>query len=618
MPSVALPHTQLRGAQPTLDSPDECCSVTGRNEGFLGREKPHACGRRDPGERTGVRRRCCSLKRQLILWGVALTWLTGGVVGAIAYLELRWTARREALARVQDAVRVARRMVEADLDSPRTHAHVQVSLPAATAADRAALEPLLVEARARGLARGFVLLGSGLSLAEARFEPGTAVGTVTLRPLRGANELSDLIRDVVFGPGDASAPNRATVTIFERDVRIATNVLTPDGQRAIGTHASPAVARQVLGEGRPWLDRALVLGRWTVACYKPLRSPAGQVVGMLYAGLDEAPYVHEIHETAASFLGIIAGLALLVSGLVWWLGGRLARPLSLLTVAATEVGAGRRSAIAVEASQPAEIRVLGETFNAMEAQIHARTTELESSRQQAQRALDDYLEVLGFVAHELKSPLAGAKMQLQAVDDGYYGEPPAAMHKPLGALRRAIDYGHEVATSFNQLCRAEGVGFQTTPRDIASFAAEVIRPAFADVADAAAARKMTLSLEGDAEHVRGDPDLLRVVMNNLLGNAVKYGREDTPVQVTVHRDIEGVKVKVHNQGIGVAPDKMPNLFQKFYRVHDPETKTTKGTGVGLYLVRRLVELHDGRATVEGEYGKWIAFSFVLPEAPTGT
>jgi signal transduction histidine kinase len=328
--------------------------------------------------------------------------------------------------------------------------------------------------------------------------------------------------------------------------------------------------------------------------------------------------VREIHEIARSFLVIIAALTLSVSGLVWWLGGRLASPLTGLTVAATEVGAGRRTVIEVEPSQPEEIRVLGETFNAMEAQIHARTTELESSRQEAHRALEDYLEVLGFVAHELKSPLAGAKMQLQAIDDGLYGEAPTAMHKPLGALHRAIDYGQEVATSFNQLCRAEGVGFQATPKEIGSFATEVIRPAFVDVADAAVARKMVLSLEGDAEHVRGDPDLLRVVMNNLLGNAVKYGREGSPILVTVHRDPEGVRLKVHNQGIGVAPEKMPNLFKKFYRVHDPETKTTKGTGVGLYLVRRLVELHGGRTEVEGEYGKWIAFSFVLPAAPAST
>jgi two-component system, NtrC family, sensor kinase len=560
-----------------------------------------------------VRRRCCSLKRQLILWGVALTWLTGGMVGAVAYLELKWTARREALARVQDAVRVARRMVETDLERPRVESHVEASLSTASAADRAALEPLLAEAKTRGFATGFVLLDQGMSLASARCEPGTEASTVTLRRLRGANDLPDLVRDVVFGPGDISARNRATVTIFERDVRIATNVLTTDGQRAIGTRASPEVARQVLDEGRPWLDRALVLGRWTVACYEPLRNPKGQIVGMLYAGLDEAPYVHEIHQTVGSFLAIIMALAFLASLLVWWLGHRLVRPLTRLTVAATEVGAGRRSAITVESSQPAEIRVLGETFNAMEAQIHARTKELESSRQQAQGALENYLEVLGFVAHELKSPLAGAKMNLQLIDDGYYGEPPASMQKPLGTLRRALDYGNEVATSFNQLCRAEGVGFQATPRDIVSFASEVIRPAFDDVNDAAVARKMSLSLEGDAEHVRGDPDLLRVVMNNLLGNAVKYGREETSVQVSVQRGKEGVQVKVHNQGIGVAPEKMPNLFKKFYRVHDPETKTTKGTGVGLYLVRRLVELHGGRTTVEGEYGKWIAFSFVLPE-----
>ena len=88
-------------------------------------------------------RRCCSLKRRLILWGIALTWITGSVVAAVAYVELMWTARREALARVHDAVRVARRMVEADLESPRTEAHERASLSTSSASDRAALEPLL-------------------------------------------------------------------------------------------------------------------------------------------------------------------------------------------------------------------------------------------------------------------------------------------------------------------------------------------------------------------------------------------------------------------------------------------------------------------------------------------
>ena len=108
-----------------------------------------------------------------------------------------------------------------------------------------------------------------------------------------------------------------------------------------------------------------------------------------------------------------------------------------------------------------------------------------------------------------------------------------------------------------------------------------------------------------------DPDLLRVVLDNLLGNAVKYGREGTEVLVSVRRDGVRLRVEVRNAGVGVAPDKIPSLFQKFYRIHDPALMAAKGTGVGLYLVRRFVELHGGRVGVEGEYGKWITFWFEI-------
>jgi signal transduction histidine kinase len=170
----------------------------------------------------------------------------------------------------------------------------------------------------------------------------------------------------------------------------------------------------------------------------------------------------------------------------------------------------------------ARIRVLGETFNRMADQIQARTAELEASREKAQTALNDYLEVLGFVAHELKSPLAGAKMQLQLLDGGFAGEIPEAMKRPLAGLGRAVDYGNEVAQSFNQLSRAEGQGFVAKPREVEDFAAEVIRPAMADFEGAAAARAMTLALEGEAGGIRADPDLMRVVMEK---QGLRHGAE---------------------------------------------------------------------------------------------
>ena len=154
--------------------------------------------------------------------------------------------------------------------------------------------------------------------------------------------------------------------------------------------------------------------------------------------------------------------------------------------------------------------------------------------------------------------------------------------------------------------------------DIEEFGNEVVRPAMADLESQASARGMKLTLEAEAKRLRGDPDLLRVVMDNLIGNAIKYGREGSTVRISTRQAENAMRVEVFNEGIGVAPDKIGNLFQKFYRVHDPLTKLTKGTGVGLYLVRWFVELQGGRVGVESEYGAWIKFWFQIPSGAVAT
>jgi len=561
-------------------------------------------------------RQSATLQRRLVLWGICLTWAVGGVVGAEGWRLIALTVRGEAEARVRDAVRVAWRMLDLELDRLAPAEQGTIELSATEAAGAPGLVQLVAASRRTGQARGFVLVPErGLCLAAALSDPGSDAARVVVRPLRGENRLPDQIRDVVFGTAADGRSERATLTLFEGDVRIATNVVTAAGERAVGTRAAPEVARRVLGEGRPWNDRARVLDRWTITSYEPIRSVGGEIVGMLYAGLDEAPYVAAGRRNVAVFLASIFALTVVVSGLVWWLGRRVARPLGALTRAASALGEGDHEQITVAASDPAEIRLLGETFNCMADQIRARTTELELSRAAAQKALDDYLEVLGFVAHELKSPLAGAQMQLRLIADGYAGEVPAALGRPLAALGRAVDYGHEVAQSFNQLSRAESEGFRARPRRVADFVAEVIRPALTDFDGAAAARGMRLVLDGEGGSVEVDPDLMRVVMDNLIGNAVKYGRDGGEVTVTARLDDTALRVEVRNQGVGVPAEATAKLFSKFYRVQDPATSATKGTGVGLYLVRRFVELHGGTVAVDGEYGSWVAFSLTIPLRP---
>ena len=558
------------------------------------------------------------LENRFALFGLALTWVLGGVIGLVGYQQMTMAVRREAMARVNDATRVGRRLLEAEFanlepSSPFPQDAKLTAVPAEDVRQGTPLYSLVQKAITETKAQGFALLADGLCVVSVRRAPDAERFLVAALPLRGAHRLPDMIRTVVFGSSGLE-PHPATVTIFEGDTRIATNVRLPDGRRATGTRVSQEVARRVLGEGRPWNDRAFVVDRWVISSYLPIRTIDGDVVGMLYAGLDEHPYVAQEKRSIVLFLAFILGLTLIMSAGGWYLGRRLAYPLTKLTGAAAALGSGERERIEVSRRDPEEVRLLADTFNQMADQVNAKTVALEASNRQVKKALDDYMEVLGFVAHELKSPVAGALSQLMMIDGGYTGEVPEALRRPLAAIRRYLDYGHEIALSFNNLSRAESEGFAPKKTPLADFCQEVVCPAITDVSSQASQQQMTITLKAARIPLRADPDLMRVVMDNLIGNAVKYGRTGTEIRVTADRLPQGLHVGVRNQGVGVPRERFPELFTKFHRIHDPELKSRKGTGVGLYLVKKIIDLHGGRVGVDGQYGEWIEFWFELPDS----
>jgi signal transduction histidine kinase len=557
------------------------------------------------------------LGNRLALHGVLLTWTVGGLVGLVGYKQMVEAVQREALARVEDAVRVGQRVLTNEfaglhLDGPVPAEVRRWKLTIREAEPAGPIATLFRKARAEGRAEGFALLPEGLSIVVVRRSPGGDLRAASMS-LRDANRLPDLIRDLVFGPD--AVEGAATITLFEGDVRIATNVTLPNGRRAVGTRAAPDVARQVLGGGKGWNDRAYVVDRWRISSYQPIRDADGVVIGMLYAGLDEAPYVAERERSMRIFALSILGLMLLVSAEGWIAGRRLARPLTLLTSAATALARGEREHIEVATGDPEEVRALAVSFNHMSGEIHAQTAALDASRQRAEKALADYLEILGFVSHELKSPIAGALTQLALIEGGDVGKIPDGFVRPLAALRRSLAYGREIAQSFTQLSRADREGFAPKPHLLADFSKEVVALAVDDLSPEAVQRRIRLILEGPPASAWGDPDLLRVVLDNLIGNAVKYGEEGTDVLVSLRPIGASLRVEVTNHGIGIPAERYPELFEKFHRLQDPRLRSRKGTGVGLYLVRRIVELHGGTVGIEGEYGHWIRFWFELPPPP---
>ena len=146
---------------------------------------------------------------------------------------------------------------------------------------------------------------------------------------------------------------------------------------------------------------------------------------------------------------------------------------------------------------------------------------------------------------------------------------------------------------------------------------DLVRDAVESVSRSApASMRFRVESGPDLPAVNVDKDLLRVALNNLLANAVKYNREDGEVVVGVDDDAEHIRIYVRDTGIGIAPEHQAAIFQKFVRIDTPETATRTGHGLGLALGRDIVELHHGRLLVESTPGAGSEFSIVLPKTPS--
>jgi two-component system NtrC family sensor kinase len=120
---------------------------------------------------------------------------------------------------------------------------------------------------------------------------GKVIGVLTGGVLLNRNyEIVDRIKNIVFKDAQYKGKEIGTATIFLGDLRISTNVMDKEGNRAIGTRASREVYEQVLGKGTPWIHRAFVVDEWYITAYEPIRDVQDKIIGMLYVGMLESKY----------------------------------------------------------------------------------------------------------------------------------------------------------------------------------------------------------------------------------------------------------------------------------------------------------------------------------------
>jgi hypothetical protein len=226
-----------------------------------------------------------------------------------------------------------------------------------------------------------------------------------------------------------------------------------------------------------------------------------------------------------------------------------------------------------------------------------------------------YMEMLAFVSHEIKNPVASMVTDAKLLAEGYLGPLDA---QQLGKVERLIGKGQyllELVQEYLDLARIEGGELALHARREVDFVASVVAPSVDIVRPQLEARRMRLDLVIPADGIVAecDPGLLCIVLVNLLSNAVKYGREGGLVRLSIVREPTRLAAAVWNEGPGFPPEERGKLFRRFSRLRTPELRGTKGTGVGLYNAWRIIQLHHGRIRARSEPGAWAQFDFELSQ-----
>jgi signal transduction histidine kinase len=253
---------------------------------------------------------------------------------------------------------------------------------------------------------------------------------------------------------------------------------------------------------------------------------------------------------------------------------------------------------------PAELRTtVSRAANHLALQRKARR--LADEKRQAR------YQLLSVLFHELKAPLAAIEGYLDVLREGLVAPGDGRYEDVLDRSRTRIEGMRRLIVDLLDLTRLESGQRRREP--VALDAGEVLRRAVETAHPAASARGIAIDVDAPGPvPLVADPGELEIVFNNLLSNAVKYNRDGGRVDVRLAREADHVVLVVADTGIGMTKHELGRLFGEFVRIRNDQTRDIPGSGLGLSIVRKIVDLAGGDVSVESEPGKGTAFTVRLP------
>jgi signal transduction histidine kinase len=369
-------------------------------------------------------------------------------------------------------------------------------------------------------------------------------------------------------------------------------------QLVLALGASVVVVVLLTAVGSRWLAGSSLRHRFLAVAVVGVvvaLSMLGAVAALMFVSRHDASLVAVVLASSA-LVGIGAALALTRATVA---------ALHRVTATAEALARGDLTARVGPIAADSELVALGRTLDEMAERLQvsiSRERDLEARRR----------DLMTAVSHDLRTPLAGLRAMVEAIDEGVVGDPPSLrryareMRGAVGSLSHLVDDLFELAQIDAGAIERET---ERLPVD------ELVKSAVAELRGQAREKGLVVETSvGQAAGALCSPRLLRV-LQNLLHNAIRHTPADGTVRIEASRDRSGVEVAVQDTGEGIAPDALKHVFEPFWQA-DP-SRSGDGSGLGLALAKRIVESMGGRIEVRSSVAQGSRFAVWVPERGPG-
>ena len=330
---------------------------------------------------------------------------------------------------------------------------------------------------------------------------------------------------------------------------------------------------------------------------------------------------------------ILTSVVFVVIGIVIVLlmSTRLSNPLIRLTESARELARGNfQAALNIETKSEDEVGILATAFKEMsealktsykeledysqtlEQKVEERTKELALANKQLQEASQAKSAFLANMSHELRTPLNSIIGFSEVLHEKTFGD---LNEKQTKYINNILTSGKHLLTLINDILDLSKVEAGKIELKIEEFSLKETIWECQTLVKTLAAKKniwIEIKIEGILT-MKADPVRCKQIMYNLLSNAIKFTPEGGRVDIEAKSVNEMVQISVHDTGIGIDKKDYKKVFEEFQQIDSSYSKQYQGTGLGLPLTRRLVELHGGKIWLESELGKGSTFAFTIPQ-----